>query len=211
MDIPISAEVQCSDGSAGHTVCVIINPVTERVTHVVVKEKGFPYLERVVPLELIAESTPQHIRLRCTRRQLAILKPFLEIEYDQYDRPYFAYEVDEYRLWPYVTTEALPIPIELERIPPGELAIHRGSQVRASDGRIGRVNEFLVDPGSGHITHLVLREGHLWGQKDVTIPVSEIDRIEEDEVYLKLNKHGIEQLPAISVRRKRLGRDNDKK
>ena len=66
---------------------------------------------------------------------------------------------------------------------------------------VGRVDEFLVDRETEHITHLVLREGHLWGQKDVTIPVSEIERIEEDTVYLKLDKEEIERLPSIPVRR----------
>lgn len=47
----------------------------------------------------------------------------------------------------------------------------------------------------------VLREGHLWGQKDVTISVSEIERIEEDIVYLTLDKQSIEQLHGIPVRR----------
>jgi sporulation protein YlmC with PRC-barrel domain len=63
------------------------------------------------------------------------------------------------------------------------------------------VDEFLVDPGSGQITHLALREGHLWGRRDVTIPVSAIDRIEDDIVYLKLDKAAIAALPAIPVRR----------
>jgi sporulation protein YlmC with PRC-barrel domain len=67
---------------------------------------------------------------------------------------------------------------------------------------VGKVDEFLVDLSDGHITHLVLREGHLWGQKDVTIPVSEIQRIEEDTVYLKLDKHSIEKLPGIPVKRR---------
>jgi len=53
-----------------------------------------------------------------------------------------------------------------------------------------------------HITHLVLREGHLWGEKDVTIPVSQIDHIEEGTVHLKLSKPDIEALPAIPVRRR---------
>jgi sporulation protein YlmC with PRC-barrel domain len=73
--------------------------------------------------------------------------------------------------------------------------------VEATDGHVGQVDEFLVDPTNEHITHLVLREGHLWGQKDVTIPVSQIDRIEQDVVYLKLDKHGIEKLPSVPVRR----------
>jgi hypothetical protein len=63
------------------------------------------------------------------------------------------------------------------------------------------VDEFLVDSETGHITHLVLREGHLWGKKDVAIPVSGVDHITEDTVYLKLDRHTIESLPAVPVRR----------
>ena len=68
---------------------------------------------------------------------------------------------------------------------------------------VGRVDEFLVDPeNDDHITHIVLREGHLWGQKDVTIPISDIERIKENTVYLKIDKRKIEALPTIPVRRK---------
>jgi sporulation protein YlmC with PRC-barrel domain len=73
--------------------------------------------------------------------------------------------------------------------------------VEATDGKVGRVDEFLINPKTDHITHLVLREGHPWGRKDVTIPVSQIDHYKENTVYLKLDKHGIEALPAIPVRR----------
>ena len=105
---------------------------------------------------------------------------------------------------PYVIKEdvAMSVPVEYERIPPGELAVHRGAHVEATDGHVGKVDEFLVDPTSGHITHLILRKGHLWGQTDVAIPISEIERTMEDIVYLKLDKHDIAALPAISVRRK---------
>jgi hypothetical protein len=47
-----------------------------------------------------------------------------------------------------------------------------------------------------------MREGHLWGKKDITIPVSEIEQIDEDVVRLKLDKESIEKLPAISVSRR---------
>jgi hypothetical protein len=67
---------------------------------------------------------------------------------------------------------------------------------------VGKVDEFLVDPTSGHITHLILRDEHLWGQKDVAIPISEIEHTTEDIVYLKLSKRSIAALPTISVRRK---------
>jgi sporulation protein YlmC with PRC-barrel domain len=87
-------------------------------------------------------------------------------------------------------------------VPPGELAVRRRAHVKAIDGRVGQVDEFLVDPVSEHITHLILREGHLWGQRDVTVPVSEIARIEEDTVHLKLTKAQIEALPTIPLRRR---------
>jgi sporulation protein YlmC with PRC-barrel domain len=88
-----------------------------------------------------------------------------------------------------------------EPIPEDELAIRRGAQVEATDGHVGRVDEFLINPDNDLITHLVLREGHLWGKKDVVIPVSQIDRFEDNTVHLKLDKSEIEALPTIPINR----------
>jgi hypothetical protein len=46
-----------------------------------------------------------------------------------------------------------------------------------------------------------MREGHLWGQKDVIIPLSEMGDTREDTVFLKLDKHQIEALPTFPVHR----------
>jgi len=62
-------------------------------------------------------------------------------------------------------------------IPADELAVRCSAWVEATDRLVGRVDEFLVDRESDHITHLVLREGHLWGRKDVGTPISEIARM----------------------------------
>lgn len=91
---------------------------------------------------------------------------------------------------------------KVKAVPPGELAVRRGARVEATDGRVGWVDEFVVDPDSGHITHLTMRKGHLWGDEEVSIPVSEIGRIAEDVVYLKLGKRQIEALPVVQVRRR---------
>jgi sporulation protein YlmC with PRC-barrel domain len=202
MNIPVNAEVQCADGPAGHSISVILNPITRRVTHIVVKQKGFLHMERLVPVDMVTASTPHEIQLRCTLQELAEMDAFQDVEFIAADYPYMAYGAEEYMFWPYVYAEEdAMLPIESERIPPGELAIHRGAHVEARDGRVGKVDEFLVDLSDGHITHLVLREGHLWGEKDVTIPISEIERIEEDTVYLKLDKHSVEKLPGIPLKR----------
>jgi hypothetical protein len=207
MDIPLNVQVQCADGLCGRSTYVIVNPVTQRVTHIVVEGQRFPHTEHLVPLELVIESTPTSIRLRCAKDELMALEPFIEIEFVQADPSYMgdAYEMEMgegYLMWPYALPDAGVIPEEHERIPPGELAVRRGARVEATDGHVGRVDEFLVDPESEHITHLILREGHLWGQKDVTIPVSQIGRIDEDTVHLKLGREQIEALPTIPVRRR---------
>lgn len=201
MDIPLNAEVHCADGPCGRSTYMVINPATQQVTHLVVKEKRSPHTERLVPVDQVVETTPYLIRLRCTGNELAEMQPFIETEYIQTNVPHIGYPPDGYLMWPYVLQKTIMVPVEHEHIPPWELAVHQGARVEATDGHVGQVDGFLVDLTNEHITHFVLREGHLWGQKDVTIPVSQIDRIEEDTVYLKLDKHGIEVLPAIPVRR----------
>jgi sporulation protein YlmC with PRC-barrel domain len=192
------------DGVCGQSTYVIINPVSRRVTHVVVKRNKGLHAEHLVPVDLVANTTHDLIRLRCTTDELSKIEPFTETEYVQERIPDIDYLEESYLVWPYHIPEIdTTVPITHQRIPHGELAVHRGARVEATDGHVGRVDEFLVDPVDTHITHLVLREGHLWGQKDVTIPVSQIDRIEEDTVYLKLDKHSVEALPAIPIRRRR--------
>lgn len=203
MDIPVNAEVACVDGVCGQSTYVIINPISRQVTHVVVKQKKGLHTEHLVPVDLVADTTRDLIRLRCTRDELARMEPFTETEYVQEKISGVAYLEDAYLVWPYHIPELnTTIPITHQRIPHGELAVHRGARVEATDGHVGRVDEFLVDPVDTHITHLMLREGHLWSQKDVTISVSQIDRIGEDAVHLKLDKHNVEALPAIPIRRR---------
>jgi len=61
------------------------------------------------------------------------------------------------------------------------------------------LDEFLINPATEQVTYLVMREGHLWDPRDVTIPVSEIDRLEENTIYLKLNKDQVEALPSTPI------------
>jgi hypothetical protein len=89
-----------------------------------------------------------------------------------------------------------------EYVPGGELAVHPGTHVQATDGRVGIVEELIIDPGSEQVTHFVLEEGHLWGKKEVTIPLSAVDHVEGDTVYLKLDKAAVEELPTLPKKRR---------
>jgi hypothetical protein len=125
---------------------------------------------------------------------LAELQPFLKPEVIEETIPH--YVPDPY-LMPVEIPEIKWVTVNREAIPPGEIAVRQGARVEATDGQVGHLDEFLMDPATERVTHLVLREGHLWGQRDVTIPVSEIDRLEENTVHLKLDKRQVEALPSI--------------
>ncbi len=205
IDIPLNAKVECVDGSYGKSTGVIINPVTKKVTHFVVQGKGLhSSKEHLVPIDQVVETTSETIRLDYTKDELAAMEPFVKTHYIKSTAPaYPGYYYDVY-MRPYVTNAVMRpsyIPVKQECIPPGGLAVRRGARVEATDGKVGKVGEFLVDPASGHITHMVLMEGHLWGKKEITLPISGIKNAYEDRVDLKLDKQAIEALPPIAVKR----------
>jgi sporulation protein YlmC with PRC-barrel domain len=200
MDIPINVEVRCTDEPCGKSNCVILNPITDQITHIVVQGSSFPYLKRLVPVDKIKQTTPDMIQLKCDLYEYVTMPEFIQEEFiipDPYGKNQ---EIPTTMLLPYAMVMGT-VTIEHEHIPPDELAIHRGTPVIAIDGRVGQVDEFLIEPKSGHITHLVLREGHLWGKKDVSIPVSKIDRIDKDSVYLKIGKQEVEALTTLPIHR----------
>lgn len=198
MDIPINVDVMCGERECGRSTYIILNPKTREITHIVVREKDLSLTERLVPVDMVNESTPTFIRIRCSQEELAQQPRFTRTEFLGMNTPGSA--GGSILMWPYAYPVMPLISLEHEQIPADELALRRGTTVEASDGRVGRIDEFLVDPTSDHITHLIMREGHLWGQKDVSIPVSQIDRIEEDVVHLKLNKQEIAALPTMPIR-----------
>lgn len=209
MDIPINAEVICSDGNFGRVTYIVFNPVSNEVTHLVVQENSLPHIERLVKIDYIQDSNHNQIMLDCHRDELRGMDAFLETDFIQAVEPEYSLPYDypysysgEYVMWPYVEPEEGYVIVKHEKIPHDELAIRRGTEVQATDGIVGEVDEFLVDPETCQITHLVLREGQKWNKKDATIPITAINHISENMIYLKLTKNEVAELPTIPVRRK---------
>jgi sporulation protein YlmC with PRC-barrel domain len=200
MDIPMKAKVQCTDGPGGHSTLVIINPTNKKITHVVVRERQSPHAERLVPIRYITDTTDDVIHLRCSRHELSEMRPLVLTEFVQAKMPALHDGSHEHLLQPYVIPKW--VGAKHRSIPPGELGVRREAKVKATDGTVGRVGEFVIDPASGNITHLLLQGGHLWDHEEVTIPITEIERIEEGTVYLALDKKGVKALPTVPVRRK---------
>jgi hypothetical protein len=199
MEIPIRAKVLCKDGPGGEATHVIVHPATKKVTRLVVKERRSPHVERLVPFRFVKDATDEQIRLCCSRQELSGMQTYLKtkfVEADdvQYERGYAGPEV--------IYNRHKFDKVEIENIPEDELAVDTGTKVRSADGPVGRIDELMVDPTSGSITHLRLRKGRMWAPKQVTVPVSEVDHIGDRGVRLRMNRAGIEALPATAARRR---------
>jgi sporulation protein YlmC with PRC-barrel domain len=202
MNIPINAQVQCTDGACGRSTNVVVNPVNHTVTHVAIEDKSLPdNPTRLVPAANVAEVDDERITLNCSRADVAKLGPFVVTDMIQQSPSGGAYSYGDAYGAQYVFDDTAYDEVEEQEVPQGEFALYGGMHVEASDGRVGKLDELVLDPKSGAITGLVMRKGHLWGSRDVTVPVDQVEDFDGDTLYLKLDKSAVGALPAMKVRR----------
>jgi sporulation protein YlmC with PRC-barrel domain len=198
----IGAEVSCTDGVCGKLSRVVVDPVAREVTHLIVEPRHGHQLPRLVPLSL-ADTAAGEIRLNCTLAEFDVLNPAEETRFisDVADVP--DYRPTDVVFWPHYGYRGARGGLATsDTIPPGEVEVRRGEHVHASDGAIGQVAGLVIDPGSHRVTHVLLQEGHLWGQKDVAIPISAVTRV-ADHIEVSLSKQQVEDLPPVDIDRPR--------
>jgi uncharacterized membrane protein len=182
---------------------VIVNPVSRAVTHfVIVDQTDWPRTQRLVPMEQVAGTTQDEVRLSCSKAELAEMEPFVETYFIQGEGAAPGKEPDEY-LVPYAQARpGLDVPIDVQKVPPGEVAVRRGSRVEATDGTVGQVAELLLDASGQFVTHMIIEGGHLWERREIMIPLSAIERVGIEEiVFLNIDKETVGRLPAIPAAR----------
>jgi hypothetical protein len=209
--LSIGAVTVGSDGYRGEVRAAVIDPVAATVTHVVVEPEGRSGLARLVPLGLIETDTDSdsdvgaasgQLRLRCTQTEFMNLDPAEET-------------LAEFAVGQTVPVQLLPpgwrgtgepvarggdilrIPERetVDVVPAGEVEEHGGDHVHATDGDIGQLRAFRIDPPSGRVTHVLLGEGHLWGRKEVAIPFDKIAGFDQG-IRLSLTKKQVQDLPS---------------
>jgi hypothetical protein len=213
----IGAEVSCTDGVCGAVRSVIVDPVTEVVTHLVVEPKHRRYHGRLVPLDL-ADVMAGEIRLRCTKEEFENLNPAEEVQFIQETGSFAGYHPGQVGYWPLYglgggmglsagaaarvgphLADGVPPHIIIQDIVPlGEVDIRRGDQVHATDGDIGRVQGLVIEPVGRHVTHVLLQEGHLWGHKEVAIPIGSVAST-SNGIQLTITKQDVQDLPPVDI------------
>lgn len=188
MEIPMRAELKCADGEAGKAAGALVNETVRAVTHVVVHLDEDGLVRRLLPLNAVTETTPSQIETRLTRADVDKLPLLDDVEI-----------VPSMQAVDMATGIMAEMPIAIEHAPKGTLVIDKLTPVEASDGHAGSVDAFMVDPVSGAITHVVLREGHFWAKKEVTISAANIGPISHEAVRVTLSRDQIGDLPATPV------------
>jgi len=201
----IGAQASCTDGVCGDVIRVVVDPITRTVTHLVVEPKHRIALGRLVPLTLVDAATGD-IHLRCTLAQFEKLDWAEETQFLPGSGGYSGYNPGQVLTWPYYSLGGggglgmgnIPQPVIIAKVPLGEVAVRRGEQVHATDGVIGRVQGLVVDPDDHHVTHVLLQEGHLWGRKEVAIPINAVTEV-DNGIRLSITKQEVENLPTVEV------------
>ena len=208
----IGSEVSCTDGDAGELTRVVFDPVADVLTHLVVEPKGRLGLARLVPIDLVnAAASGEQLRLSITVTEFAHLDPAEETQFVPGTQGYEAYGPQQVLTWPYSTAggghgvpqrllDGVSETVTYDTVPVGEVEVRRGDHVEATDGAIGHVEGLVIDPASRHVTHVLLQEGHLWGRKEVAIPISAVTST-DDGIWLSLTKHEVGALPSVDVKR----------
>ncbi|MEJ2097408.1 MAG: hypothetical protein P8Y38_09800 [Deltaproteobacteria bacterium] len=196
---PLDAEIHGTDGYFGRSTRLVVNPANEKVTHIVASGRKNPQ-ELMIPVRYVKESPPEIILIKLSREEIMGLEPFHRKYFSNRKIHRYGSDPQMVLLWPYVFAETKVITDHTTAVPPGALAVRRGARVKATDGFVGQISEFVVDPETGYISHMVLRKGLPWDRKYITIAITEIDHIDEKVAYLKLNKKEVNQLQAIPVR-----------
>jgi sporulation protein YlmC with PRC-barrel domain len=212
-EFTMGARASCSDGFCGELSRTILDPATRTITHLVIEPKHKKEEGRLVPLHLV-EAAGDQIRLSCTLAEFEQLEPSEEVDVAEgidYSGGYgSAAAIQGYgnvgSMGGGASSSGMGIGMGLghrtptvvsHAVPLGETEVERHESVHAVDGEIGRVEGFVVDPADNKVTHVLLQEGHMWGRKEVAIPVSAIVSVDTG-IRLNITKQQVEDLPPLS-------------
>ena len=192
-EFTLGARASCPDGFCGVVSRTILDPAARTVTHLVIGPRHGAG-GRLVPLDLV-EAAAGEIRLRCTLDEFGRLDPAEETEL--VDGGYGdAGAIGMGGSVPGMSLGYSPPMVVEHAVPLGEIEVERHESVHAVDGHIGQVEGFVVDPADQKVTHVLLKEGHLWGRRQVAIPVSAVASVDAG-IRLNITKQQVEDLPPL--------------
>ena len=206
VEFNIGATVTCSDGYCGAIVRVAMDPVAGTITHIIVEPKHRPGQGRLVPVGLV-EGGAGETQLRCSASEFDELDYAEETHFLSEAGEDLGYGNGEVMVWPYYGMGSSlgggmpegPRTYFASRVPVGEVEVRRGEQVHTLDGDIGRVQGLVIDPSDHRVTHVLLQHGHVWGKKEVAIPMGSIKAVDAGGVHVDMTREDVRNLPPVTL------------
>jgi sporulation protein YlmC with PRC-barrel domain len=206
MQLNQGAKVFTATGKeVGHIDRVVIEPKTNEITHIVIRQGFLSLQAKVLPVGFIASGQGGRITLHVSDPELADLPDFEEKHYeptvggsgDMTSGPIGVAPPSLYSYPPHVGTKY--VKQVRQNIPEDTVAVKEGAKVIARDGQeLGHVEQVLTRSREDYVTHfvIVIATGLLSKEKKM-IPVSWIDRWDQNEIHLTMDANVVEKLPTI--------------
>lgn len=217
MQFTDGARVYTAEGQeVGRITHMVLNPVTKKASHIVVRQGVIFTENKVIPMDWIEDATSEKAVLRAGISDLQDLPRFEEshfvpVEHSRdagtggvvatvgglylnppVDLPVDAYGVPDYRFIP----ERRYAESTMQNIPDDTMAVKEGARVySADDQHVGHIESMIVDPRTEYVTHIVISQGLLLKTRK-RVPAFWCEFIEEDAVHLAVDAEMLNNLPA---------------
>jgi uncharacterized protein YrrD len=219
--------VDSIEGPWGEVDDIVIDPRNWHVTHVVVQPHGHHERSRLVPVGAITSSDERLVlswtAAEIDRAAAVEVTDFVRVDRSPRNESGWHIDASGANSWPYFPAGRLGpvyagtfgygsshsyetgapkvVATTFDRVPSHTVEIRRSSDVVSSDDHVvGTVDGFVFDQ-DGAITHLVLDHGHLWGHRDITIPMEHVRSATSERVHLDASRQAIGEFPSVPFHR----------
>jgi len=192
IDLILSAPVFATDALVGRLEHVVIDPSHGRAAYLVVREEALPNTLRLVPEKYVASADAKGVHLSIDAAKAAGLREYVITDY--YAPSFFlTLAAREHCNLPMAPSSWT---VERPATPQGDVALSGHEAVHAVDGKVGRLDGVLTEAHTGRVVTLLMRQGHLWGAREVAIPAGLVAAYEDGVVRLSVDVAAVAALPA---------------
>ncbi len=203
------------DSTAGHWRELddfVVDPTNWHVTHLVVQPHQHHERSHLVSVDKVG-SCGERLTLTLSPDDIDKIPEVEVTEFNRIERPEtygngWISDAAAVSAWPYTGRFSSTYPeagahryvaTKFDHIPDHEVELRRSSNVVTSDEHtVGTVDGFVFDD-DGSITHLVLEHGHLWGHREITIPIVHVRRANARTGPSRRNEKGSRRVPSGAI------------
>jgi uncharacterized protein YrrD len=211
-----NAMVLAADGQQVGTLSrVVVDPDTRVLTDIVVRKSAlFNPDEKVVPIELVAETTEDQILMHDEAGDLESFPPFEEkllVDANEYadqlpssgtsgELPSSIFGSNDLGMIVVRPAAGKRLVTQIKQnIPEGTVAMKEGAKVVTIEGKhVGNVEQVLADPSVDQVTHLLIARGVFMKEMKL-IPIHWVMMMGRKKVHLRVKKASVEELDNASI------------